>query len=116
DLLLSDISSVVTDFLYTERPLVTTNPRRLPREVFDQTFPTQRASYILDGSLDNFTGLMDDALGPDTQREARLEVKRYVLGDHPDGPTATFVAQTDRLVKLAAEHAANIRNEFRLKS
>ena len=116
DLLLSDISSVVTDFLYTERPLVTTNPRRLPRDLFNRTFPTQRASYILDGSLDNFTELMDDALGPDSQREARLEVKRYVLGDHPEGPTATFVAQTDRLVRAAAEHAASIRNEFRLKS
>ena len=116
DILLSDISSVVTDFLYTERPLITTNPRRLPRDRFDHTFPTQRASYIMERSLENFTDVMDDALGPDSLREQRLQMKTYVLGDHAEGPTATFVAQTTRLTHEAAVHAASIRNEFRVKS
>lgn len=116
DLLLSDISSVVTDFLYTQRPLVTTNPRGLPRDLFDHTFPTQRASYILDATLDDFTAVMDDALGPDSLREQRLAMSHYVLGEHPSGPTATFVQQTDRLVVEAGVHAASIRNEFRLKT
>ena len=116
DLLISDISSVVTDFLYTERPLVTTNPKQLSHELFVHTFPTQRASYLLDGSLDDFTQIMDDALGPDSLHERRMAVKKYVLGDHPNGPTATFVAEADRLTRAAAEHAAGIRNEFRVKS
>ena len=116
DAMISDISSVVTDYLYTERPLVTSNPRRLPRDLFFHTFPTQRASYVLERSLENFTEVMDDALGPDTQREPRLAVKKWVLGDHPEGPTATFVAQSDRLTREASEHAAGIRNEFRVKS
>lgn len=116
DAMISDISSVVTDYLYTERPLVTSNPRRLPRDLFFHTFPTQRASYVLERSLENFTEVMDNALGPDTQREPRLAVKKWVLGDHPEGPTATFVAQSDRLTREASEHAAGIRNEFRVKS
>lgn len=116
DALISDISSVVTDYLYTERPLITSNPRRLPRDLFIHTFPTQRASYVLERSLENFTELMDDVLGPDTQLESRLEVKKWVLGDHPEGPTATFVAQADRLTREASEHAASIRNEFRVKN
>ena len=116
DALISDISSVVTDFLYTERPLITSNPRQLPRELFFHTFPTQRASYLMERSLENFTEVMDDVLGPDSLREQRLEMKRYVLGDHPNGPTATFVAECDRLTRDAITHAASIRNEFRVKS
>ena len=116
DAMISDISSVVTDFLYTERPLVTTNPRELSRELYVHTFPTQRASYIMERSLQNFTEVMTDVLGPDSLRTQRLQVKKYVLGDHPEGPTATFVAEADRLTRAAAEHAASIRNEFRVKS
>ena len=116
DAMISDISSVVTDFLYTERPLVTSNPRRLSRDLFFHTFPTQRASYVMERSLENFTEVMDDVLGPDTQRAQRLAVKKWVLGDHPEGPTATFVAQSDRLTYAATEHALSIRNEFRVKS
>jgi hypothetical protein len=116
DVLISDISSVVTDFLYTERPLITSNPRRLPRDRYFHTFPTQRASYILERSLDNFTQILDDVLGGDSLRAQRLEMKRYVLGDHPNGPTATFIAQSDRLTMEATEHMASIRNEFRVKS
>lgn len=116
DAMISDISSVVTDFLYTERPLVTTNPRRLSRELFFHTFPTQRASYIMERSLENFTAVMDDVVSGDSQRTQRLEIKRWVLGDHPDGPTATFVAEADRLTAEAVAHAASIRNEFRVKS
>lgn len=116
DAMISDISSVVTDFLYTERPLVTTNPRRLSHDRFFHTFPTQRASYVMERSLENFTQVMDDITGPDTQKAQRLGMKRWVLGDHPDGPTATFIAEADRLTKEAVEHAASIRNEFRVKS
>lgn len=116
DAMISDISSVVTDFLYTERPLVTTNPRRLSHDRFFHTFPTQRASYVMERSLENFTQVMDDVLGPDSHHAQRLGMKRWVLGDHPDGPTATFVAEADRLTKEAVAHAASIRNEFRVKS
>ena len=116
DALISDISSVVTDFLYTERPLVTTNPRRLPLELFFQTFPTQQASYILEPGLENVAEVMDDVLGPDSHLEQRLQMKRYVLGQHPDGPTATFIAEADRLTREANKHMASIRNEFRIKS
>lgn len=116
DALISDISSVVTDFLYTERPLVTSNPRRLPLDRYFTTFPTQRASYILERSLENFSEVLDDVLGADSMRDQRLQMKRYVLGDHPEGPTATFVAESDRLTREAIAHAASIRNEFRVKS
>jgi hypothetical protein len=115
DVLISDISSVVTDFLYTERPLVTSNPRELDRDTFFNTFPTQRASYILEKDLSNLAETMADALGADSLRADRLAMKKYVLGDLPHGPIAAFVAEGDRIAAEAIDHAASIRNEFRVK-
>ena len=116
DVLISDISSVVTDFLYTERPLITSNPRELDKATYRNTFPTQGASYILERDLHNLDAILADALGADSLREDRLAMKRYVLGDLPAGPLAAFVAEGDRITAEAAAHAASIRNEFRVKS
>ncbi|MCA0250814.1 MAG: CDP-glycerol glycerophosphotransferase family protein [Actinobacteria bacterium] len=113
--LISDISSVVTDFLYSERPLITSNPRRLDRETFLRTFPTQGASYIVERDLSNLAALLDDALGDDSLREQRQAMKKYVLGDLPEGPTAAFVAEAARTAAEAEQHAASIVNEFRVK-
>jgi hypothetical protein len=116
DALISDISSVVTDFLYTERPLITTNPRELDLETYFHTFPTQRASYILEKDLANLAGVLADSLDDDTLSDKRLAMKKYVLGDLPAGPTAAFVAEGDRITAEAIRHAASIQNEFRVKS
>lgn len=113
--LISDISSVVTDFLYSERPLITTNPRRLDSETFLRTFPTQGASYIVERDLSNLAAILDDALGGDSLRDQRLAMKKYVLGDLPEGPTAAFVAEAARIAADAEQHAASIVNEFRVK-
>ena len=113
--LISDISSVVTDFLYSERPLITSNPRRLDQETFLRTFPTQGASYIAERDLSNLAGILDDALGQDSLRESRLAMKKYVLGDLPEGPTAAFVAEAARIAVESEQHAASIVNEFRVK-
>ncbi|MFT4218674.1 MAG: CDP-glycerol glycerophosphotransferase family protein [Micropruina sp.] len=116
DALVSDISSVVTDFLYTERPIVITNPRRMAPTDFVETFPTQATSYLLDADFTQFSTIMADILGADSFRTARLEMKRYVLGDLPDGPLAAFIAEGERLAIESAHHAAGIRNQFRVKT
>ncbi len=116
DALISDISSVVTDFLYTERPLITSNPRELDMETYFSTFPTQKASYILERDLSNLDAILADALGPDSLRTDRLAMKKYVLGDLPAGPLAAFVAEGDRITAEAIAHAASITNEFRVKA
>ncbi len=113
--LISDISSVVTDFLYTERPLITSNPRRLDLETYKRTFPTQGASYILERELTNLDSVLADALGADSMKTERLAMKKYVLGDLPEGPTAAFISEAARIAADAEAHAASIVNEFRVK-
>lgn len=97
DLLISDISSVATDFLYTERPVVGCNPSNLPTEEFVAAFPTQASSYVVGRGLDELDDAIRQALGDDPLKQARIAMKLHVLGDTPDGPQAAFEAQMTRV-------------------
>jgi hypothetical protein len=112
DLLVSDISSVVTDFLHTERPILISNPTTMPHEQFRMTFPTQAASYVVDHDLGDLGALLDDALDADSLAEQRREMKRYVLGDLPEGPLRAFDDNVTRVYEEAAAHAARVHNSF----
>lgn len=114
DLMISDVSSVVTDYLFTERPVIVCNPVRLPLGAFLNTFPTQKSSYVLDGDLTNLGAVLDDALGEDSLRSDRIANKKYVLGDLPQGPLEAFVAESERVRAESVAHAATIANRFRI--
>jgi hypothetical protein len=97
DVLISDISSVATDFLYTERPVVTCDPAGLPAAEFIATYPTQAGSYLLHPGLRELDAVLAATLGEDPLREARVAMKRHVLGDPPGGPQAAFAANIARI-------------------
>jgi hypothetical protein len=97
DVLVSDISSVATDFLYTERPIITCNPSAVPAEEFVKAFPTQAASYLVGPRLEELDDVLAAALGDDPLKPARIEMKKHVLGDTPDGPQAAFAANVARV-------------------
>lgn len=101
DVLISDVSSVVSDFLYTERPIIVTNPQGMPPAEFRTAFPSQAASYLVGPGLAGFAEAVTDALGSDPLAAARRELKRYVLGDLPQGPIVAFVEATQRLAQDA---------------
>jgi hypothetical protein len=103
---------VVTDFLHTERPIMISNPTSMEHDQFRKTFPTQGASYVVDRDLASLADLLDDALGEDSLAVPRLEMKRWVLGDLPDGPLRAFSDNVDRVCEEAAAHAARVRNSF----
>lgn len=97
DVLVTDVSSVATEFLYTGRPIITCDPAGLKPEAFVAAHPTAVASYLLEPSLAGFDQVMDDALGPDSRRAQRLTLKKQVLGDPPGGPQAAFAANVTRI-------------------
>lgn len=97
DVLITDISSVATDFLATGRPIIVTNPEGLALEAFHAAYPSQRGCYVVGPDLAGLAGAVQDALGPDSLREARLEIKAHVLGDLPAGPQAAFDRALARL-------------------
>ncbi|MER5705232.1 CDP-glycerol glycerophosphotransferase family protein [Micromonospora sp. NPDC002296] len=87
DLLISDISSVVSDFVQSQRPYVVANPSGLPEDDFRRNFPTSRGAYLLSkdcGELEKIVALT--RAGDDPMTEARRDLKIYLLG--PDEPNS----------------------------
>lgn len=112
DVLISDVSSVVTDFLHTERPIIVSNPIALEPADFHAMFPTQRASYVLAPPYGEVCALVERALGDDPLAAARVVMKRYVLGDLPCGSMAAFAENVERVCATAVQDREKVRNDF----
>jgi hypothetical protein len=90
DLLISDISSVVADFIASGKPYAVANPDGRDADEFRAEFPTAAAAYLLDAGCVALPDVIAEAAGPGPDRlaAARRELKGYLLGpDHPDALT-----------------------------
>ncbi|WP_020576484.1 hypothetical protein [Actinopolymorpha alba] len=110
DLMIADVSSVVSDFLASGRPCVVANPKGLDEGEFRTTFPSTRSAYLLNPDTD-VDVLLATITGADPLASARLEARAYLLG--PDTPPAQerWNAATDALLAAAdlewdGEHGA----------
>ncbi|MFU8873781.1 CDP-glycerol glycerophosphotransferase family protein [Micromonospora sp. SL4-19] len=98
DLLISDVSSVVSDFVQSERPYVVANPAGLPEDEFRRTFPTARAAYLLSADCGELGKILAvTRAGDDPMTEARRELKEYLLGPAGSNPMDRFREEIDRL-------------------
>ncbi|WP_200210560.1 CDP-glycerol glycerophosphotransferase family protein [Micromonospora coerulea] len=98
DLLISDVSSVVSDFVQSERPYVVANPAGLPEDEFRRTFPTARAAYLLSADCGELAKVLTlTRTGDDPMTEARRELKEYLLGPAGVNPVDRFRGEIDRL-------------------
>jgi hypothetical protein len=90
DLLISDISSVVADFIASGKPCAVANPEGRDEDEFRAEFPTAAAAYLLDADCAALPDVIMEAssAGPDRLAGVRQELKGYLLGpDHPDAMT-----------------------------
>ncbi|MFI2711421.1 CDP-glycerol glycerophosphotransferase family protein [Micromonospora sp. NPDC018662] len=98
DLLVSDVSSVVSDFVQSERPYVVANPAGLPEDEFRRQFPTARAAYLLSADCGELAKILDvTRAGDDPMTEARRELKEYLLGPAGANPMDRFRDEIGRL-------------------
>ncbi|MGC5053972.1 CDP-glycerol glycerophosphotransferase family protein [Micromonospora sp. DT48] len=100
DLLISDVSSVVSDFVQSQRPYVVANPAGLPEDEFRRSYPTSRAAYLLAadcGELEKIVALT--RAGDDPMTEARRELKTYLLGPADANPMDRFAEEVGRLCR-----------------
>lgn len=81
DALISDVSSVVSDFLQSEKPYAMTSMYG-PVDEFRKEFSVAETGYVILGDLSNLDEALDNLLDADPMAEARSERKRYVLGDY----------------------------------
>ncbi|MEO6605577.1 MAG: CDP-glycerol glycerophosphotransferase family protein, partial [Aeromicrobium sp.] len=95
DALISDVSSVVSDFLQSEKPYAMMS-MRASVEDFRKEFAIAETGYVVLGDLSNLGQTLDDMLGPDPLAAQRKERKRYVLGEFVGEESAEAFAELVR--------------------
>ena len=101
DVLISDISSVVADFLASRKPYLITNPRGVPEETFHQDFPSTTGGAIVTPDRESVRAAVADAIGADPLRGRREELATYFLGAPVDDPVERFAAEVDAAIGRA---------------
>ncbi|GAA4222214.1 hypothetical protein FHR32_004149 [Streptosporangium album] len=90
DLLITDISSLVADFIASGKPYAVTNVAGLPERTFRERYPSTEAGYLLTEDLDGLPAVLSavERGGEDVLAATRRKLRTYLLGpDHPDAMT-----------------------------
>lgn len=85
DAMVSDVSSVVSDFLFSGKPFAMAAVRA-HGAAFREEFPVAEAAYVFDvtnGVVGGLGAAMDDMLGADSLQPVRLALRTYYLSDTP---------------------------------
>ncbi|MFE0175066.1 hypothetical protein ACFWZ2_22360 [Streptomyces sp. NPDC059002] len=99
DLLISDVSSVVSDWLSSEKPYAVANTAGMSEGEFRASFPTASAATILTPEADGVTALLKAVRNPelDAYAEARAGLKEHLLGPSDPPSLARFNAAAQAL-------------------
>jgi hypothetical protein len=89
DLMITDISSTIPDFLFTMKPMVLTNPASLPHTEMHATYQSSRATYILDDPETAAQHIKAIQIN-DTMSADRIAISRFILGDMACDAIQTF--------------------------
>lgn len=89
DLLICDISSVMIDFLYSNKPFLTILPKVF-REIDRTKTPSLAASYEVASNLGNLDHHLAAALGDDPLAIQRSDVRDQAFGDLDQPPGEAF--------------------------
>ncbi|MFH8768731.1 hypothetical protein [Streptomyces sp. NPDC017958] len=113
DAMVSDISSVVSDFIASGKPYAVTDSAELGVEEFKRQNTAVRAATILSNSAAELGGLLEAVRDPSTDplAEDRSELKRYLLG--PDEPKSIDQFNTAVADLALKAEARNVGQESR---
>ncbi|MEV4923988.1 hypothetical protein [Streptomyces roseoverticillatus] len=110
DVLISDVSSVVSDYLISEKPYAVANTSGMTEEEFRTSFPTVSAATILTPEAGEVAGLLAAVRDPrlDGLAEARAELKVQLLGPSDPPSLVRFNAAALALAKEADARRARM--------
>ncbi|MET9757946.1 hypothetical protein ABZ016_02650 [Streptomyces sp. NPDC006372] len=110
DLLISDVSSVISEFLASEKPYAVANTSGLPEEAFRTAFPTVAAATVLTPDAAGVPALLETVRHPqrDTLAEARAELKLRLLGPADPPSQERFNEAVRALCAAARDHRARV--------
>ncbi|MFI5659154.1 hypothetical protein [Streptomyces sp. NPDC051684] len=105
DVLISDVSSVVSDWLSSEKPYAVANTSGLTEDEFRTGFPTVRAATVLAPEATEVPELLAVVRGEaeDTHAEARVALKEHLLGPSDPPSIDRFNAAVRALCAKADE-------------
>lgn len=107
DAMVCDVSSVASQFLYTNKPFAVTD-MVTPAGGFTGSLPLARGSYVLHRDAANLDDVLDDLLRRDPRAEARRELRGYYLGDFPAERYAeAFLTEARRTMSLRYDRAGH---------
>jgi hypothetical protein len=116
DVLVADISSVLSDFIESQKPYVVANLTGRPDEEFRAEYPSVSAAYLIDPDAESIGSVLDLVRGTDPMDTARADLKHYLLGaDEPDAMTKferAVDAARDRAIALCPERALTVDAEI----
>ena len=108
DVLVSDVSSVVTDFLASGKPYVCANPQGLDETQFRQQNPTAGAAYLLGPDCRELAEIVELVRGSDPMEPDRAALREYLLGPENPPSIARWQVALDALM-LATDHDRKAR-------
>ncbi|MER6441012.1 hypothetical protein ABT275_32175 [Streptomyces sp. NPDC001185] len=103
DVLIADVSGVVTDFLAADRPYAVTNPASLNADVFRERYPAAGAGHLIGPDLSGLDELLEVVSGaPDLFAHERGRLRARLLGPAEADSLAPFERALDALLRRAA--------------
>ncbi|WP_043372997.1 hypothetical protein [Streptomyces mutabilis] len=110
DLLISDVSSVISDFLASGKPYAVANTSGLAEDGFRKTFPTVAAATVLTPDAAGVPALLDAVRHPERDGRAaeRAALARRLLGPAEPPSQERFAGAVRALCATAGEHRSRM--------
>jgi CDP-glycerol glycerophosphotransferase (TagB/SpsB family) len=103
DAMVSDVSSVVSDYLFSGKPFAMIAVPAEP-EAFVVEYPVARASYVIRADLADLNAQLEKLLGDDPLAGQRADIRADYLGDFPaDNYAAAFVDAVHNVSRKSME-------------
>lgn len=96
DALITDISSVLNEFLVTQKPIFLFNVKKKDGESLYSEFPSSRASYVIEENS-NMLAMIDAVSESDSLFDIRNSVKKDSLSEFPEGSARRFISFVESL-------------------
>ena len=102
DGLVTDVSSVLSDYLAGNKPLAVCDPSGLTLAEFRERFPASAAGTLLPPDLTGLGSFLAAVQNPSTDEHAaaRSAVREHVLGAEPLSATERFAAAVEALANV----------------
>ncbi len=111
DAMVSDVSSVVSDYLFSGKPFAMIAVPSDP-DSFVEEFPVARASYVVRGDFADLEAQLDRMLGADPLAATRTAIRVDYLGDFPaDNYAAAFVDSVRHVTGKTADDILEDRGD-----